>query len=103
MRDPSGLKAADVDRILMAAEVAIALPVAASQTRAVLSYDAVTMRDPSGLKAAEVTSSSWPLKVAIALPVAASQTRAVLSTGRGDDARSVGAEGGGSDHVRRGR
>ena len=36
---------------------AISLPVAASQRRAVLSDDAVTMRDPSGLKAAEYTSA----------------------------------------------
>ena len=50
-----------------------------SQTRAVLSSDAVTMRDPSGLKAADRTESAWPLRTAIALPVAASQTRAVLS------------------------
>ena len=34
---------------------AIAMPVAASQTRAVLSKDAVTMRDPSGLNAADLT------------------------------------------------
>ena len=41
---------------------AIALPVAASQTRAVLSYEAVTMRAPSGEKAALLTESSWPLR-----------------------------------------
>ena len=55
------------------------MPVAASQMRAVLSYDAVTMRDPSGLKAADFTWSSWPRRTAISLPVAASQMRAVLS------------------------
>ena len=55
------------------------MPVAASQTRAVLSLDAVTMRDPSGLKAAEMIELPWPLRTAIALPVAASQTRAVMS------------------------
>ncbi len=56
------------------------LPVAASQMRAVLSSDAVTMRDPSGLNAAEFTIASWPRRTAIALPVAASQMRAVLSS-----------------------
>ena len=33
------------------------MPLAASQMRAVLSTDAVTMRDPSGLKAAEDTGA----------------------------------------------
>src|ERR1700751_2373440 len=51
----------------------------ASQMRAVLSADAVTMRDPSGLKAAEVTALSWPRRTAISLAVAASQMRAVVS------------------------
>ena len=68
----------------------------ASQMRAVLSRDAVTMRDPSGLKAAEVTSRSWPRRTAISLPLAASHTRAVLSRRRGDDTLAVGAKGGGS-------
>ena len=58
---------------------AISLLLAASQMRAVLSIDAVTMRDPSGLKAAEFTTSSWPRRTAISLPLAASQMRAVLS------------------------
>ena len=58
----------------------IGLPVAASQIRAVLSEDAVTMRLPSGLNAALYTASSWPLSGSpIGLPVAASQIRAVLS------------------------
>ena len=56
------------------------MAVAASQMRAVLSSDAVTMRDPSGLKAAEFTASSWPRRTAISLAVAASQMRAVLSS-----------------------
>ena len=56
------------------------LPVAASQTRAVLSKDAVTTRRPSGLNAALLTTSSWPLSGSpIGLPVAASQMRAVRS------------------------
>ena len=53
MRDPSGLKAADITAPSWPRRTAISLAVAASQMRAVLSYDAVTMRDPSGLKAAE--------------------------------------------------
>ena len=56
------------------------MAVAASQMRAVLSSDAVTMRDPSGLKAAERTALSWPRRTAISLAVAASQMRAVLSS-----------------------
>ena len=54
------------------------MALAASQMRAVLSLDAVTMRDPSGLKAAESTALSWPRRTAISLALAASQMRAVL-------------------------
>ena len=50
MRDPSGLKAAENTDSSWPRRTAISLAVAASQMRAVLSYDAVTMRDPSGLK-----------------------------------------------------
>ena len=53
MRDPSGLKAADITALSWPRRTAISLAVAASQMRAVLSSDAVTMREPSGLKAAE--------------------------------------------------
>ena len=59
--------------------VARALPESASQTRAVLSSEAVTTRLPSGLNAAELTASVCPWRVARALPESASQTRAVLS------------------------
>ena len=52
---PSGLKAAEVTKRRWPRRTAISLPVAASQMRAVLSADAVTMREPSGLKAAEFT------------------------------------------------
>jgi hypothetical protein len=50
MRDPSGLKAAEYTLPVWSLSTTISLPVAASQTRAVWSPDAVTMRDPSGLK-----------------------------------------------------
>ena len=79
MRDPSGLKAAEYTASSWPRRTAISLAVAASQMRAVLSADAVTMREPSGLKAAELTASSWPRRTAISLAVAASQMRAVLS------------------------
>src|SRR5262249_13596068 len=58
---------------------AICLVVAATQMRAVLSSDAVTMRAPSGLKAADRTGPSWPRRTAISFAAAASQIRAVLS------------------------
>jgi hypothetical protein len=58
---------------------AISLAVAASQMRAVLSADAVTVREPSGLKAADDTPLSWPRRTAISLALAASQMRAVPS------------------------
>ena len=50
-----------------------------SQTRAVLSSEAVTTRWPSGLNCAELTAPHARIGSPIALPVAASQTRAVLS------------------------
>ncbi len=57
-------------------------PVAASQTRAVLSSLAVRTRRPSGLNAAWFTLSSCFIGGAMGCPVAASQTRAVLSRRR---------------------
>ena len=54
-------------------------PFAASQMRAVLSVDTVTMRDPVALKAAVHTTASCPRRTAISLPVAVSKMRAVLS------------------------
>jgi hypothetical protein len=68
MRDPSGLKAAEVTPPSWPRRTAISLALAASQMRAVLSYDAVTMRDPSWLKAADNTVSSWPRRTAISKP-----------------------------------
>ncbi len=54
MRWPSGLNAAERDRILMTSEAPRDRPTpSAFHTRAVLSDDAVTMRLPSGLNAAE--------------------------------------------------
>jgi hypothetical protein len=53
MCDPSGLKAAAFTTLLWPRRTAICLAVAASQIRAVWSYEAVTMCDPSGLKAGE--------------------------------------------------
>ena len=79
MRDPSGLKAAEVTTSVVAAEYGDRRAGRGVPDARGASKDAVTMRDPSGLKAAEVTSVSWPLKVAIASPVSASQRRAVLS------------------------
>ena len=55
------------------------MPESASQTRAVLSHEAVTIRLPSGLNAAVYTIAACPWSVARILPVSASQTRAVLS------------------------
>ena len=78
MRDPSGLKAAEITWASWPRRTAISLPLA-SQMRAVWSDDAVTMRDPSGLKAAEPTKPSCPRRTAISFAVAASQMRAVLS------------------------
>src|SRR5262249_40286628 len=52
------------------------LPVATSHTRAVLSWDAVTIRAPSGLHAA---LESILFSLANSVPVATSHTRAVLS------------------------
>src|SRR6516165_10031421 len=79
MREPSGLKAAEVTRSSWPRTTAISLALAASQMRAVVSPDAVTMREPSGLKAADCTKASWPRRTAISLALAASQMRAVLS------------------------
>ena len=57
----------------------MALPFVVSQSRPVLSPEAVTTRRPSGLNRAELTAPlcfmGWPT----ALPVAASHSRAVLS------------------------
>ena len=57
------------------------LPVAASQSRRVLSLQPETMRRPSGLKATILTDFVWLLREGpMGLPVASSQSRRVLST-----------------------
>ena len=55
------------------------LPVSASHTRAVRSYEAVTTRRPSGLNSADLTRPSCFRGSPIGLPLSASHTRAVLS------------------------
>jgi hypothetical protein len=63
---------------------------------AVLSDDAVTMRDPSGLKAAEITWPSWPRRTAIFRGGRGVPDAGGLVPRRRDDARPLGAEGGGN-------
>ena len=53
------------------------MPESASQTRAVLSNEAVTTRLPSGLNAAVRTIAVCPWREAMVVPESASQTRAV--------------------------
>jgi hypothetical protein len=56
------------------------LPLAASQSRRVLSAEPETMRRPSGLKATDDTGRVWPRRGGpVVLPLAASQSRRVLS------------------------
>ena len=55
------------------------MPESASQTRAVVSAEAVTTRLPSGLNAAEQNLCGVPLEGARGLPDSASETCAVLS------------------------
>ena len=56
------------------------MPVLASQTRMVLSYDPEMIFDPSGENATEIIMEPWPRRGgSILIPVLASQTRMVLS------------------------
>ena len=56
------------------------MPVLASQTRMLLSYDPEMVLDPSGENATEAIQLSWPRSGgSISMPVLASQTRMVLS------------------------
>jgi len=81
MRLPSGLNVAlNTASSWPLSGSPIGVPLAASQIRAVLSQDAVTMRWPSELNAALVTAPSCPLSgPPIGLPLAASQIVVVLS------------------------
>ena len=74
-----GAERGGVDHVGVPLEVGEVLPESASQTRAVLSPEAVTIRLPSGLNAAEWTDEVCPWREARGLPESASQTRAVLS------------------------
>jgi hypothetical protein len=94
MRAPAGEKAALHTRSSCPRRTLISVPVVASQIRAVLSPEPVTMRAPSGEKAALGTTSSWR-RTLISVPVAASQIR----TGNGDDAGTVGGEGGAAHQI----
>ena len=78
-RLPSRLKLADLTTPPCVIASPTALPVSASQMRAVLSSDAVTTRLPSGLKLADLTTPPCVIASPTALPVSASQMRAVLS------------------------
>jgi hypothetical protein len=72
-------------------KVAVSLALATSQTRAVLSPDAVTMRVPSGLKRAEFKEPLWPCRtVCRASPHPRCGHVAVCC----NNARPVGVEGG---------
>ncbi len=53
------------------------VPVSASQTRAVLSSDAVTTNFPSRLNAADTTGPAWRIAEPTASPVSASHTWAL--------------------------
>ena len=94
MRLPSGLNAAlGTISSWPLSGWPIGLPVAASQTRAVLSRDAVTMRLPSGLNAAlnhDIFMAFERLADRLAGRGVPDPRRLVL--GRGDDALAVGAE-----------
>ena len=71
----------------MAAQDRVSLALAASQMRAVLSADAVTMRDPSALKAAAHGKLSWPARRQFSCETATASAAAadealVLSAGK---------------------
>ena len=89
---PSGLNDALATPLSWRRGLPMALPVAASHTRAVLSKLAVTTSFPSGLNDALATSFSWRRGLPMALPVAASHTRAVLSVTGGEHKFSIRAE-----------
>jgi hypothetical protein len=68
MRVPSGKNATALTRDVCPTRVATAVPVVASQSRAVLSSEPVRTRVPSGENATALTPSVWPVRVATGLP-----------------------------------
>ena len=100
MRLPSGLNAALSTALSWPLSGSpIGLPVAASQSRAVLSSDAVTMRLPSGLNAALYTASVMAFeRLADRLAGRGVPDPRRLVLRRGDDALAVGAERGCLSH-----
>ncbi len=99
MRWPSGENAALRDSLSMAFQLRQLLPVAAFQTRAVLSSLAVTMRWPSGENAALSTESVWPSSFRQLLPSGRVPDPRRLIIARGDDALAVRGERGAVDSV----
>ncbi len=65
MRAPSGENAALCTQSSWPRRMVISAPVPASQIRAVLSTDAVTMRVPSSENAALFSRFSWPRRTAM--------------------------------------
>ncbi len=76
---PSAEKATEVTPSEWPTSLCSAAPLAASQSRIVLSSNPDTTDLPSGEKATELTPSEWPSSICSAPPVAASQSRTVLS------------------------
>ena len=70
------------------------LPVLASQMRAVLSSEAVTIRVPSGLKAAELTSALCPVRLVRIAPGASVPNASGTVCRGGDDAGPIWVERG---------
>ena len=98
-RVPSGLKAARIDPVGVAARRASSSPLAASQMRAVPSKLAVTTRAPSGLKAARIDRRSWPRRTRQLFAAGGVPDAGGSVVAGGDDAGAVGAEGGRVDRA----
>ncbi len=79
LRRPSGLIVALSTICDSCSGAPILAPVMASQTRAVLSAEAVTTRWPSALNAADRIVPVWRIGRPTVVPVRRSHTRAVLS------------------------
>src|SRR5437762_2077574 len=76
---PSGEKAMALMKPEWPSSVLRQVPVAASHSRTVRSYDADATSCPSGEKATALTESEWPSSVLRQVPVAASHSRTVRS------------------------